>query len=113
MSIKFWAVLATTQIALWGSAHASETRIEQLRGTIQGSISQTAASLMSVPIAPSKTGQPVSSNDPQTGPQLGNSAYAFQQGNNNLASVTQVGHGNSSQLYQLGNNNVAIVTQHR
>ena len=94
-------------------ALANEATIDQVRGTIRATISQINAAALSTPVKPQAAlSQPIG-NPPDIGPGIGNYAYTYQQGNNNLAAVSQAGRGNVSQLYQVGNNNTAIVTQTR
>jgi hypothetical protein len=91
-------------------ARSSEVSIAQVRGTIRTAMSQLDLASIPKPFAPMQTAQQIN-NPPDIGPGVGNYAYTYQQGNHNLAAVSQGGRGNFSQLYQVGNNNTAIVTQ--
>ena len=91
-------------------ARSGEVSIEQVHGAIRTALSQL--DLASLPKSAAAIPAPQQiNNPPDIGPGIGNYAYTYQQGNNNMAAISQAGRGNISQLYQVGNNNTAIVTQ--
>lgn len=113
MMCKAGAVVAMGIAALTSiPARASEASITQLHGLVHTAVSQLNLASLGTSVAPTPPPQQIN-NPPDIGPGVGNYAYTYQQGNNNLAAVSQAGRGNISQLYQVGNNNTAIVTQSR
>jgi hypothetical protein len=98
----------------WGSAYAGEATIEQLGGTIRGAIERINAAALSSQASLAPNPSTPSFGPADVGPGLsGNVALTSQQGSNNLAAITQIGHGNFSLLSQSGTNNAAIVLQSR
>jgi hypothetical protein len=92
-------------------ARSSEVSVPQVHGAIRTALSQLNLASLPKPMAAMPAQQ--TNNPPDIGPGVGNYAFTYQQGNNNMAAVSQAGRGNISQLYQVGNNNTAIVTQSR
>src|SRR6185437_12911670 len=87
-------------------ARSSEVSIAQLHGTIHTALSQLDLASLPKPVVAMPASQQIN-NPPDIGPGVGNYAFTYQQGNNNMAAVSQAGRGNISQLYQVGNNNTA------